>query len=70
MSLIPHEDIEGVISDQPAPVQPIWSQLWFLASVAVVAIVAVPTLAIVAYSKTHKPEKDKIDWDKYEEDEV
>jgi hypothetical protein len=69
-TLIPHEEFDGVFSDQPPPVPPIWSQLWFLASVAIVAIVGLPTLVIVAYSKTHKPEKDKVDWDKYEEDEV
>ncbi len=70
IKLIPHDQINGIVSDQPAPIPPIWTQLWFLASVTTVAIVAVPTIAVVAYSKAHKPEKEKVEWEKYDEDEV
>lgn len=51
---IPHEDSDGIVSDQPPPSSAIWSELWFQITIIAIVVVVL-AIAYIAYKKTRKP---------------
>jgi hypothetical protein len=54
---ISHDDIDGVVSDQPPPGPEIWTELWFQITI-VVMVVVVLAITYIVYRKKH-PEAEK-----------
>jgi len=56
---ISHDDIDGVVSDQPPPAPEIWTELWFQITIVVMVVVAL-AITYIVYRKRH-PEVEKME---------
>jgi hypothetical protein len=58
---ITHESVNGIVTDKPPPVSPIWTELWFQATMIVIVVIVIAAVAVYVVKKRYakRPAKTK-----------